>query len=90
MPDSACGGGSAPWGVGLLLEGGSAPGGCLVMGWGAWSQGGPAPGRGGIPACTEADSRCEQNDRQVQKYYLGHNFVEAGKKFRFPVRFSAV
>ena len=21
---------------------------------------------------------CEQNDRQVQKYYLGHNFVAAG------------
>ena len=22
---------------------------------------------------------CEQNDRQVQKYYLGHNFAAAGK-----------
>ena len=39
----------------------------------------PGPG-GGIPACTEADTPPEQNDRQVQKYYLGHNFVAAGKK----------
>ena len=23
---------------------------------------------------------CEQNDKQVQKYYLGHNFVAAGNK----------
>ena len=48
---------------------------CLLPGGGV-----PAPG-GGIPACTEAyPSPCEQNDRQVQKYYLGHNFVAAGKK----------
>ena len=36
---------------------------------GAWSQGVcsqgvPGPG-GDIPACTEADPSCEQNDRQV-------------------------
>ena len=24
---------------------------------------------------------CEQNDKQVQKYYLGHNFVAAGNNF---------
>ena len=24
---------------------------------------------------------CEQNDRQVQKYYVGHNFVAAGKNY---------
>ena len=52
--------------------GGVCSGGCLP--WGA-----SAPG-GGIPACTEADTPCEQNDRQVQKYYLGHNFVAAGNK----------
>ena len=41
----------------------------------AWSRGGdwglvpggvlPGPGGDGIPACTEADPPCEQNDRQV-------------------------
>ena len=30
---------------------------------------------GGLPACTEADPPCEQNDKQVQKYYLAPNFV---------------
>ena len=37
---------------------------------------------GSVPACTEADTPpppCEQIDKQVQKYYLGHNFVAAGK-----------
>ena len=36
-----------------------------------------------IPACTEADTSppCEQNDKQVQKYYLGHNFVAAGNNY---------
>ena len=63
-------GGSA-WG-GLLR--GSAPGGCLL-----WGVSAPR-GWCGIPACTEADTPCEQNDKQVQKYYLGHNFVAAGKK----------
>ena len=40
---------------------------------------------GGIPACTEADTPPprEQNDKQVQKYYLGHNFVAAGKNARY-------
>ena len=46
-----------------LLPGG---GGCLLGGGGS------------IPACTEADPPCEQNDKQMQKYYLGHNFVAAG------------
>ena len=40
------------------------------------SGGVPAPGG----ACSQADPLCEQNDRQVQKYYLGHNFVAAGNK----------
>ena len=59
---------SAPEGVCLLL------GGCLLPG------GVSALGGCGIPTCTEADTPpCEQNDKQVQKYYLGHNFVAAGK-----------
>ena len=68
---------------GSLLQGGvSAPGGvCLgVSAMGYLLRGVSAPG-GGIAACTEADTpTCEQNDKQVQKYYLGHNFVAAGKK----------
>ena len=71
---------SAPWGVcswgGLLPgEGVSAlgEGGCLLGGV-CLLQG------GGIPACTAVDTPCEQNDKQVQKYYLGHNFVAAGNK----------
>ena len=56
---------------GVCSRGLSAPGGrCLLPGgvcsWGA------------ITACIEADTLpCEQNDKQVQKYYLGHNFVAA-------------
>ena len=45
------------------------PGGCLVL------RGVPGPGGGGVPACTEAYPPCEQNDKQVQKYYLAPNFV---------------
>ena len=54
-----CSGGvSALGGGGCLLHGGAGLGG---RGWsgGVWSWG------GGIPACTEADPHCEQNDRQV-------------------------
>ena len=31
-------------------------------------------------ACWDTHSPCEQNDKQVQKYYLGHNFIAAGNK----------
>ena len=43
----------------------SAPGGCLLL--------------GGVSqhALRQTPPR-EQNDKQVQKYYLGHNFVAAG------------
>ena len=59
---------------GGLLLGGVCSRGCLLLG-------GLLRG-GGIPACTEADTPPrEQNDKQVQKYYLGHNFVAAGKKY---------
>ena len=58
-------GGVCSWGV-SATGGVCSGGGCLLPG-------------GGIPACTKADTPCEQNDKQVQKYYLGHNFVAAGK-----------
>ena len=68
---------SAPGGVGAWSRGCvSGPGGCLIRG-DAWFW-------GGVPACTEADPPCEQNDRQVQKYYLGHNFVAAGNNTLAP------
>ena len=69
------GGVSAP---GVSAPGVSAPGGCLLgevsapRGCLLWA-GGVCSG-GGIP--------CEQNERQVQKYYLGHNFVTAGKNVK--------
>ena len=86
MAESASGGGvsapgrvsaprgvSAPWvGVcswGCLLQGvGVCSGGCLLP-EGVWY---PSMHWGRHPPR-------EQNDKQVQKYYLGHNFVEAGK-----------
>ena len=63
------------WGVPTLV--GSAPGGCLL--WGVCSWGMPGPG-GWHPSMHWGRPPHEQNDRQVQKYYLGHNFVAAGKK----------
>ena len=54
---------------------------CSGGGWVLLSGGGCLLPGGGIPACTEADPPVNRmNDRQVQKYYLGHNFVAAGKK----------
>ena len=50
---------------------------CTAPGGGGLLPGGVCSGPGGcIPACNEADPPfCEQNDRQVQKYYLAQNFV---------------
>ena len=78
--------------LGCLLWGVSAPRG--VSGLGGLLQGGllwgvSAPGgvcSGGVSALGGVVSQhalrqtppCEQNDRQVQKYYLGHNFIAAG------------
>ena len=63
---------SAPGGLlpgGVSAVGGPAPGGCLLPG------GMPTSGPGGcIPACNGGRPPCEQNDRQVQKYYLAPNF----------------
>ena len=42
----------------------------------------PYAGRGGVlPSGGGVLPPCEQNDRQVQKYYLGHNFVAAGNNW---------
>ena len=85
---------STPRGVcsGVFALGDVCSRGCLLQGvsalGGVCSRGVSAPG-GGIPACTEADTPpSEQNDRQVQKYYLGHNFVAAGKKGKLKVDLS--
>ena len=59
------------WSGGLVPGGVPGPGGC------AWS--------GGICLSALWDTTTppyEQNDKQVQKYYLGHNFVAAGKKYK--------
>ena len=62
MLDSASGGGRVGGvcsrGVGVSALGGSAPGGGLLL------EGGVSA-LGGIPACTETDPPCEQNDRQT-------------------------
>ena len=65
----------------LLRGGGLLPGVSALL-WGggvcSWEVG---VGFCGIPAYTEADTPpCEQNDKQVQKYYLGHNFVAVTSK----------
>ena len=58
---------SAPQGV-CLFPGVSAPWGMSAP-WGGVCSGGSALGRsvpgGGIPACTEAEPLCGQNDRHV-------------------------
>ena len=73
---------SAPGGVcsgGCLLRGVSVPGwvsaprGCLL-------QGVSAQGDVVSQHALRQTPPCEQNDKQVQKYYLGHNFVAAGNK----------
>ena len=67
---SALGGVSAPGGSALGGEG-------VPVLWGVCSggvcSGVCVPGLGGYH-----HPPCEQNDKQVQKYYLGHNFVAAG------------
>ena len=71
----------------LLFRGGvSGPGGCLVWG-GCLVPGGYLPGPGGVPAWSEGGvpgqvlppPPCGQNDTRLWKYYLGQNFVSAGK-----------
>ena len=60
---------SAP---GVSTPGGVCSGGCLLGGC-AWSGGVSAPG-GWVSASVPCEiPPCEQNDKQVQNYYLGHN-----------------
>ena len=67
-----------------MPESASRLGGVSGPGWGegwwcAWSGG----GGGVLPQCLVGYHHppCEQNDKQVQKYYLGHNFFAAGKNY---------
>ena len=73
-------GGSAPGGV--PGPGGSGPEGSGPEG-DAWSWGVSAPrgicSRGVSQHALRQTAPREQNYRQVQKYYLGHNFIAAGK-----------
>ena len=77
------GGVSTP--VGVSARGVSAPGGCLL--WGVSAVGGVCSGvvcsRGG--GVWRGRPPCEQNDRQVQKYYRGHNFVATCKNTIVPI-----
>ena len=60
LPVSHWGGGSAPGGVCLGVL---LLGGYLPLVWGVY------------PSMQWGTPHCEQNDRQVQKYYLAPNFV---------------
>ena len=67
------------WGVGCTWMGGVPAWGCICPRGGVPAQGVPAQGGWG---CTcpwggtcSGTPPCEQNDRQVQKYYLTPNFV---------------
>ena len=58
------------------------PGGCLLSGGCLLPRGVSALGGWHPSMHWGRHSPCEQNDRQVKKYYLGHNFVAAGKYSR--------
>ena len=70
-------GGCLVWGVYLPGPGGCT---CLVW-WGvpAWSRGGVPAWLGGMGAWSGTPPPCGQNDTRLWKYYLGQNFVSAGK-----------
>ena len=74
---------SAPGGVCLLLGGGCLPLGGLLLGGGVCSLGGVVSQH-----ALRQTPPCEQNDKQVQKYYLGHNFVATGNNESFTVVFN--
>ena len=62
----------------VCSRGVSGPRACLLLG-------GLVPGGVWYPSMHwSRHTPCEQNDRQVQKYYLGHNFVAAVKKHISP------
>ena len=62
---------------GMSAPGMSAPGGCLLGG--VSDLGGSALGGVVSQYALSQTPPCEQNDKQAQKYYLGHNFVAAAK-----------
>ena len=71
-----------PWGVcsGVFVFSGECllPGG--VCSWGGWGVSASGGGVVSQHVLRQTPPPCEQNDKQVQKYYLGHNFVAAGNK----------
>ena len=73
---SALGGVSAPGGVSAL--GGVCSLGCLVLGVSA--LGGVCSRDVVSQHALRQTPPCEQNDRQVQKYYLGHKFVAGNNR----------
>ena len=82
LPGGVCSGGVCSGGV-------SAPVGCVCSRGGVFSRG--VCSGGGVAfqhALRQTPPPCEQNDKQVQKYYLGHNSVGAGNKRQHKRRFS--
>ena len=81
------------WWGGVSLPGGVSPCRGVVLPAGGFYLLGGSPCWGGLPAggfslpggvslaggFSLLETPCEQNDKQVWKYYLGHNFVATGK-----------
>ena len=67
---------SGGFGLGGGVPGPGGGGGVSGLGGGLLQGGGSASVPCGIPP----PPPCEQNDKQVQKYYLSHNFVPADNK----------
>ena len=88
-------GGVCSWGGVSAPRGVCSWGGCLLPGWCLLPGGVCVSAPRGVcllpggcvfvcllpGGCVSAPGQppCEQNDKQVQKYYLGHNFIAAGK-----------
>ena len=70
----------------LLFPGGVWSGGVSGLVPGGSGPGGSGPGGEGV--CWSGIPLCEQNDRQVWKYYLGQNFVSAGNELDLKVTMS--
>ena len=75
------GGGACQGGAGGCLPGGGAcRGGCLPGGGACRGGTWPAPPPENLE---QAPPPCGQNDTRLWKYYLGQNFVSAGKNYGF-------
>ena len=70
---------------GVCFRGLSTPGGWGCLLWGVSASGGVVSQH-----ALRQTPPCEQNDKQVQKYYLGHNFVAAGKNIFSSLRNETV